>query len=60
MAAYLWHYQLISSPKFIVEQGHWLRRLGEAEIEVFGAPNEISGVRLGGESQLLISGTINL
>ncbi|MEE9289019.1 MAG: PhzF family phenazine biosynthesis protein, partial [Bacteroidota bacterium] len=30
MAAYLWRYGLIKQPKFVAEQGHWMRRPGRA------------------------------
>ena len=36
MAAYLWHYGLIDTPRFTAQQGHWIARPGDAYVEVVG------------------------
>jgi trans-2,3-dihydro-3-hydroxyanthranilate isomerase len=41
MAAYLWHYGLISKPTFMAEQGHWMHRPGKATVEVVGPRTDI-------------------
>ena len=56
MAAYAWKHGLISSPRFIAEQGHWMGRPGEASVEVVGTPEAIRTVRVGGEAVTLITG----
>jgi len=58
MAAYLWHYELIHSPKFSAEQGHWMGRPGTAEVEVVGPPNDIQTVKVGGRAVTLVRGSL--
>jgi trans-2,3-dihydro-3-hydroxyanthranilate isomerase len=48
MAAYLWHQGLIEDPKFVAEQGHFMRRPGEAFVEVVGPREAIETVKVGG------------
>ncbi|MCA0941268.1 PhzF family phenazine biosynthesis protein [Salipiger pacificus] len=60
MAAYLWSKGLIDSPVFIAEQGHGMGRPGQAQVEVLGPPGAITGVRVGGQAHVLISGEIHL
>jgi trans-2,3-dihydro-3-hydroxyanthranilate isomerase len=60
MAAYLWHYGLISTPTWIAEQGHWMGRPGQASVEVVGSPNAISTVRVGGQAVMVIRGELAL
>lgn len=60
MAAYLWHHGLIDSPRFTAEQGHWMGRPGRADVEVLGAPDAITGVRVGGQGYVLMSGELHL
>ncbi len=60
MAAYLWHHGLIKSPRFIAEQGHWLDRPGQAQVEVLGARDAITGVRVAGQAWVLMSGEVQL
>jgi len=48
MAAYIWANRLIDRPNFVAEQGHWIGRPGQAQVEVLGPPNDIAGVRVGG------------
>jgi trans-2,3-dihydro-3-hydroxyanthranilate isomerase len=60
MAAYLWHYGLIGSRRFVAEQGHWMGRPGRADVEVLGPAHGIEGVRVGGSGVVLMEGTLRL
>ncbi len=60
MAAYLWHHRLIETADFVAEQGHWMGRPGRAHVQVLGPPDAISGVKVGGEGRVLMSGTLHL
>lgn len=57
MGAYLYARGLIGD-RFIAEQGHWLDRPGQAEVEVVGAPEAIEGVRVGGSGIVLMDGRL--
>lgn len=59
-AAYLWHHGLIDSPRFIAEQGHGMGRPGQAQVEVQGPPEAITGVNVSGQAHVLMSGTLHL
>ena len=56
MAAYLWHYGLVDSPKLVVEQGHWMNRPGIGFAEVVGPPKDIQSVRVGGSAVTVLTG----
>ncbi|SDG73462.1 PhzF family phenazine biosynthesis protein [Alloyangia pacifica] len=60
MAAYLWSKGLIEGPSFTAEQGHGMGRPGQAQVEVLGPPEAITGVRVAGQAHVLISGDIHL
>ncbi|MCP3970732.1 MAG: PhzF family phenazine biosynthesis protein [Rhodobacteraceae bacterium] len=60
MAAYLWAEGFLNEPKFVAEQGHWLDRPGQAQVEVLGPRDNISGVRVGGQGYVLMRGYLNL
>jgi trans-2,3-dihydro-3-hydroxyanthranilate isomerase len=60
MAAYLWHYGLIPQPTFIAEQGHWMGRPGQAEVEVVGSRDDIETVKVGGPAVTVIRGELML
>jgi trans-2,3-dihydro-3-hydroxyanthranilate isomerase len=60
MAAYLWHYGLIDSPRFVAEQGHWMDRPGVANVEVIGAPDDITTVKVGGCAATVLRGELIL
>jgi len=60
MAAYLWHAGLISAPRFTAEQGHDMGRPGQAEVEVLGPPEAITGVRVSGQGYVLMQGMLTL
>ena len=60
MAAYLWKYGLIDQPRFNAQQGHWIDRPGQAEVEVIGPPTDIERVKVGGEAVLVLTGEFYL
>ena len=60
MAAYLWARDLIESPRFTAEQGHWMGRPGRAEVEVLGPRDAIGGVRVSGAGAVLMRGMVDL
>ncbi len=60
MAAYLWRYGLIKQPKFVAEQGHWMRRPGQATVEIVGPPDDIETVKVGGPAVTVIRGELQL
>lgn len=60
MAAFLWKYGFLESPKFIAEQGHWMHRPGKAEVEVIGPRDDISGVSVAGNAVSIIRGELTL
>ena len=60
MAAYLWRYNLIDSPTFIAEQGHWMGRPGKAMVEVVGDRDDIETVKVGGEAVTVVRGELDL
>ncbi len=59
-AAYLWHHDLIDSPRYTAEQGHGMGRPGSAKVEVLGPPDAITGVKVSGQAHVLMSGTLHL
>lgn len=60
MACYLWANGLIDRPRFVAEQGHGMGRPGRAEVEVIGAPDAITGVKVGGSGVVLMQGKVRL
>lgn len=58
MGAYLWHHRLIDCAAFLAEQGHWMDRPGEAEVEVVGPHDDIRSVRVGGHAVEVMEGMI--
>lgn len=60
MACYLWSEGLIDRPRFTAEQGHLMDRPGEAQVEVLGPPEAITGVRVGGTGVVLFDGRVRL
>ena len=60
MAAYLWHYELIESPTFIAEQGHWMSRPGQAYVEVVGSRDNIRTVKVGGSAITVLRGELTI
>lgn len=60
MAAYLWKYQIIPDRKFIAQQGHWLGRPGQAEVEILGDSKNIEGILVAGSAETIIIGELLL
>ena len=60
MGAYLWHHGLIDQPSFIAEQGHWMRRPGQAKVEVVGPRDDIETVKVGGSAVTALRGELVL
>jgi trans-2,3-dihydro-3-hydroxyanthranilate isomerase len=60
MATYLWHYGLLDQPTFIAEQGHWLRRPGQATVEVIGPRDDITTVKVGGQAVTIVRGALSM
>ncbi|WP_420630482.1 PhzF family phenazine biosynthesis protein [Candidatus Leptofilum sp.] len=60
MAAYLWHHGLISSPTFVAEQGHWMNRPGQAQVEVVGPPEDIEMVKVSGTAVTVMTGQLKI
>jgi len=60
MAAFLYHYGLISTPKFTAEQGHWMSRPGQATVEINGDREDIQSVKVGGPAVTVLTGTLTL
>ncbi len=59
-ASYLWHHGVIDSPSYTAQQGHWMGRPGQAEVEVLGPHDAIEGVRVSGTGVILMEGTLRL
>lgn len=59
-AAYLWHHGLIERPTYTAQQGHWMGRPGDAQVEVLGPRDAIEGVRVSGSGVILMEGTLRL
>ncbi|MCX7566994.1 PhzF family phenazine biosynthesis protein [Sulfitobacter sp. F26169L] len=57
MASYLWAHSLIDGPRFKAEQGHDMGRAGQADVEVLGKRDAITGVKVSGQGALVMSGT---
>ncbi len=60
MAAFLWSEGRLKGRRFVAEQGHWMGRPGQAEVEVLGPRGDIAGVRVGGQGYVLMRGYLNL
>ncbi|MCB8980543.1 MAG: PhzF family phenazine biosynthesis protein [Ardenticatenaceae bacterium] len=60
MAAYLWHHKLLSKPTFTAEQGHWMNRPGQAQVEVVGPPDDIKTVKVGGTAVTVMRGELTI
>jgi PhzF family phenazine biosynthesis protein len=60
MGAYLWARGLIAEPAFTAEQGHGMGRPGQAQVEVLGPREAITGVKVSGKGALVMSGQVYL
>jgi len=58
-AAYLWKHGLIDAPAYVAEQGHDMARPGQAQVEVLGPRDAISGIRVGGRGVIVMSGDMH-
>jgi trans-2,3-dihydro-3-hydroxyanthranilate isomerase len=59
MAAYLWHYGYLATPKFVAEQGHWLGRPGTVDVRIQGPPEAMTAVEIGGQGVVVVEGQLN-
>ncbi len=60
MAAYLWRYGLLAAPCFVAEQGHWMNRPGQANVEVVGPRDAIEAVKVAGAAVTVLRGELEL
>lgn len=60
MAAYLYHYGIITQKNFVAEQGHWINRPGQATVEIVGSPENIETVKVGGSAVTVLKGELIL
>jgi PhzF family phenazine biosynthesis protein len=60
MAAYLWSRGLLETPHFTANQGAGLGRPGQAQVELLGPRDSITGVKVSGEGYILMSGEMHL
>ena len=60
MGAFLWRYQLIRSPRFNAEQGHWIHRPGVASVEVVGPRDAMETVRVAGPAAAVVRGELTI
>ena len=60
MAAYLWHHGLIEKRRFTAEQGHWMGRPGQAQVEVLGPRQKIDGIKVAGQGVILMRGELRI
>jgi trans-2,3-dihydro-3-hydroxyanthranilate isomerase len=60
MAAYLWRYHLVDLPKFTAQQGHWMNRPGEAQVEIIGPRADIQAVKVGGQAVAVLRGELKI
>ncbi|MCH2075776.1 MAG: PhzF family phenazine biosynthesis protein [Rhodobacteraceae bacterium] len=59
-AAYLWHHGHLEGPRYVAEQGHLMERPGQADVEVLGPREAPEGVRVCGQTHVLMSGDLRL
>lgn len=57
-AAYLWCHGLVERPSYVAEQGHGMGRPGSARVEVLGARNAITGVKVAGQGRIVMRGEV--
>ncbi|MFN0093950.1 MAG: PhzF family phenazine biosynthesis protein [Dehalococcoidia bacterium] len=59
MAAYLWRHGVRRQPAFVAEQGHLMGRPGLVDVEVEGAGDTPTTVRIAGTAVTVLRGTIS-
>jgi predicted PhzF superfamily epimerase YddE/YHI9 len=42
----------------VAEQGHWMQRPGQANVELVGPPDAIESVRVGGQAVTVLRGEL--
>lgn len=60
MGAYVVNCGLKKGPTLRAEQGHFVNRPGEGNLEIIGEPGKITGVRLGGPAVKVMEGSLFL
>jgi PhzF family phenazine biosynthesis protein len=60
VASYLRARGLIDGPRYVAEQGHAMGRPGQAQVEVLGPPDAITGVKVSGQGVVVMSGHVLL
>ncbi|MBG8555492.1 PhzF family phenazine biosynthesis protein [Hymenobacter guriensis] len=60
MAAYLWHYGYLEQPRFVAEQGHWLGRPGQVNVQISGPRHAIEAVQIGGSGVVVVEGRLTI
>ncbi|WP_299192174.1 PhzF family phenazine biosynthesis protein [uncultured Litoreibacter sp.] len=58
-ASYLWKHGLIDRPRYVAQQGHDLGRPGQAQVEVLGPRDAISGVKVSGQGRIVMAGEVH-
>jgi len=51
---------LLETPVFIAEQGHWMKRPGQASVEVIGSRDAIETVKVGGPAITVLRGVLEV
>lgn len=59
-ASFLWAQGLIEHPTYLAQQGHGMGRPGQAQVEVLGPRDAISGVKVAGRGVVVMSGQVYL
>jgi trans-2,3-dihydro-3-hydroxyanthranilate isomerase len=44
----------------VAEQGHWMQRPGQANVELVGPPDDIESIRVGGQAVTVLRGELVL
>lgn len=59
-ASYLWARGLLNGPSYVAEQGHGMGRPGQAQVNVLGPRDAITGVQVAGQGCVIMSGDVFL
>ena len=60
MGAYLWSRGHIDSPRFTAQQGFWMDRPGQAQVEALGPRDAMTGIKVGGSGVVMMDGMVTL